>query len=206
MVSQKPGIFGKATRRAVACARHVQQQGGALAGVLGLCLLLWWNPSGSAQTVACEESLARFLTQMSLQGSYCTCVTLYREGVTEKGRVHRHVQYTLPGLQMRQFGSLPDLSRVYARLWGTIVDGPGGSYALSVRIHEEGREAEALVRRLSHLQQGQEFEITAGPQQRLLLRARTPYHVLVEGANPALAPQQVLTLQGRACFYLVSGS
>jgi hypothetical protein len=120
--------------------------------------------------------------------------------------VYRHVQYTMPGLQMRQFGSLPDLSRVYARLWGTIVDGPGGSYTLSVRIHEEGHEAEALVRHLPHLRQGQEFEITAGPQQRLLLRARTPYHVLVQGANPALAPQQVLTLRGRACFYLVSGS
>ena len=206
MVSQKPGIFGKATRRAVACVRHARRRGRALTGVLGLCLLLWWSLPAYTQTAACEESLARFLAQMSLQGSYCTCGTLYREAVTEQGRVYRHVQYTMPGLQLRQFGSLPDLSRVYARLWGTIVDGPGGSYALSVRIYEEGREAEALVRRLPRLQQGQEFEITAGPQQRLLLRARTPYHVLVEGENSALAPQQVLTLQGRACFYLVSGS
>jgi hypothetical protein len=77
-------------------------------------------------------------------------------------------------------------------------------YNLSVRIYEEGHEAEALVRQVQHVQQGQEFEITAGPKERLLLRANIPYHVLVEGDNPALRPEQVLTLQGRACIYPVS--
>jgi hypothetical protein len=94
---------------------------------------------------------------------------------------------------------------VQARLWGTIVDGPGGWYSVSVRLYEEGREAEPLVRQMARVQQGQEFEITAGPQERILLRARTPYHLLVEGENPALQPQQVLTLRGRACLYPVSG-
>lgn len=204
MVPQEHGILAKAASGAIAGARHAP--GRVLAGVLGVCLCLWCSLPASTQTAACEESLSRFLTQMYLQGFYCTCAAVHREVITEKGRVHRQVQYTMPGLQLRQFGSLPDLSRVHARLWGTIVDGPGGSYAVSVRIHEEGREAEALVRRLPRLQQGQEFEITAGPQQRLLLRARTPYQVTVEGENPALRPQQMLIVQGRACFYLVSGS
>ena len=204
MVPQKPGIFGKAALGAVAGARPAQ--GKTLAGGLGACLLLWWSLLAGAQTTACEDSLGRFFTQMYLQGSYCTCATVHREVVTEQSRVRRHVQYTMPGLQMRQFGSLPDLSRVQARLWGTIVDGPGGWYAVSVQIYEAGREAEPLVRRLMRIQQGQEFEITAGPQQRMLLRARTPYHVTVDGENSALHPPQVLTVQGRACFYLVSGS
>ena len=204
MVPQEPGILAKAVAGAVVGLR--QAPGRVLAGVLGVCLCLWWSLPASTQTTACEESLGRFLTQIYLQGFYCTCTAAHREVITEKGHVRRQVQYTMPGLQLRQFGSLPDLSRVQARLWGTIVDGPGGWYAVSVRISEEGREAEALVRRLPRLQQGQELEITAGPQQRLLLRARTPYQVTVEGENPALHPQQVLTVQGRACFYLVSGS
>jgi hypothetical protein len=146
---------------------------------------------------------------MYMQGFYCTCATVHREVIMEQGRVRRQVQYTMPGLQLRQFGALPDLSRVQARLWGTIVDGPGGSYTVSVRIAAEGREGrdtETLVRRLPRLRQGQEFEITNGPQQRLVLRARTPYQMTVEGENPALRPQQVLTVQGRACLYLVYGS
>jgi hypothetical protein len=158
-----------------------------------------------AQAPPCEDSLTRFLTQIYLEGVYCTCATPHREVVAEPGRVRRQARYTLPGLSVRQLGRLPDLSRVQARLWGTIADGPGGWYRVSIRIYEEGREAEALVRQTVRVQQGQEFEITAGPQDRLLLRAHTPYHMIVEGENSALQPQQVLTLRGRACLYPVSG-
>lgn len=176
-----------------------------MASVLGGSVLLWWGLCALAQTTPCEDTLSRLLTQMYLEGSYCTCAAVQREVVTEAGHVSRHLRYTLPGLSVRQLGPLPDLSRVQARLWGTIVHGPGGGYNLSVRIYAEGREAEALVRQIEGLQQGQEFEITAGPKERLLLRTNTPYHVLVEGENPALRPEQVLTLQGRACLYLGSG-
>jgi hypothetical protein len=169
-------------------------------------LLLWWSVPTLADTPPCQESLVRFLTQIYLTGSYCTCAATHREVVTETGRIRRHVQYTLPGLSLRQYGLLPDLSRVQARFWGTIVSGPGGQYALSIRLYEEGREAEAVVRHLEPIQQGQEIEITAGAQQRLLLRTRTLYHVTVEGRNARLRPQQRLILRGRACFYLVSGS
>jgi hypothetical protein len=142
---------------------------------------------------------------MYMESSYCTCAALHQETVKEQGQVSRHLRYTLPGLSVRQLGSFPDLSRLQARLWGTIVHGPGGAYDVSVRIYEEGREAEALVRQIKRVQQGQEFEITAGPKDRLLLRANVPYHVQVEGDNPDLRPAQVLTLQGRACVYLMSG-
>ena len=158
-----------------------------------------------AQTPACEDTLARFLTQMYLESSYCTCAAMHREAVKEAGQVSRRTQYTLPGLSTRQFGSLPDLSRVQARLWGTILQGPGGVYNLSVRIYEEGRETAALARQIKGVQQGQEFEITGGPKDRILLRANTPYQLVIEGSNPTLRPEQVLTLQGRACVYLVSG-
>jgi hypothetical protein len=158
-----------------------------------------------AQTTPCEDTLVRFLTQLYLESSYCTCAALHQEIVTERGHVSRLLRYTLPGLSVRQLRPLPDLSRVQARFWGTVVSGPGGMYNLSVRLYEEGREAEAQVRQVKGVQQGQEFEITAGPQDRLLLRANIPYRLQVEGENPALQPEQVLTLQGRACVYLVSG-
>jgi hypothetical protein len=168
-------------------------------------LALWGDLPALAQTPACEDTLTRFLTQMYFESSYCTCAALHREAVKEVGQVSRRTQYTLPGLSTRQIGSLPDLSRVQARLWGTILQGPGGVYDLSVRIYEEGRETAALARQIKGVQQGQEFEITGGSKDRIVLRANTPYQMVIEGSNPALRPEQVLTLQGRACVYLVSG-
>jgi hypothetical protein len=78
-------------------------------------------------------------------------------------------------------------------------------YNISVRIYEAGHETVALARQIKGIQQGQEFEITGGPKERVLLRANTPYQLVIEGSNPALRPEQVLTIQGRACVYLVSG-
>ena len=173
---------------------------------LGVCLLLFWRLAAVADPASCQESLVRFLTQLYLTGSYCTCAAVHHEVVTETGRIRRHIKYTLPGLSFRQGGFLPDLSQVHARFWGSIVSGPEGHYSLSIRLYEEGRETEAFVRRFNRIQPGQEFEITAGPQRRLLLRTRIPYHVTVEGRNPHLRPQQRLTITGRACFYLGSES
>jgi hypothetical protein len=116
------------------------------------------------------------------------------------------VQYTLPGVTQQPVGLLPDLSQVWVRLWGKIVDGPGGMYVLSVRQHTSGGDTDTLERRVENIRQGQEFEITHGSQDRIGLRTRTPYVLLVEGANPNLRPQQLLKLQGRACFYLASHS
>jgi hypothetical protein len=184
--------------------QRILHPGWVVASALSIAVMLWWGVWAFAQPKSCEDTLARFFTQLYFEGSYCTCAALHREVVQEQGQVRRRLRYTLPGLSVRQLGSLPDLSRVQARLWGTIVHGPEGAYNLSVRIYAEGHEAEALVRQVKHVQPGQEFEITGGPQERLLLRANIPYHVLVEGDNPALRPEQVLTLQGRACIYLVS--
>jgi hypothetical protein len=172
--------------------------------VLSGCLLVWWSGLAYAETAPCQESLMRFLSQMYLTGSYCTCATMHREVVIEQGRIRRHVQFTLPGLSLRQRGPLPDLSRVQARFWGMIVSGPGGEYALSVRLYEAERNVMTLDRHLKHIRQGQEFEITTGPQHRILLQARTPYRIMVESSNALLRPQQQLALQGRACFYLVA--
>jgi hypothetical protein len=204
MVSQKHGIPGKTALRVVVWIRQAQGWYGLI--LLGGSLWLWWGGLAYAKTAPCQDSLARLLTQMYLKGSYCTCAVGRREVVTEAGRIHRHVRFTLPGLSLRQRGPLPDLSQVLARFWGTIIYGPGGQYTLSVRIYEEGRKAEAVVLHHNQIQQGREFEITAGPQHRLLLRTRTTYHVTIEGRNPQLRPRQRLILQGRACLYLVSGS
>jgi hypothetical protein len=146
----------------------------------------------------------RFLTQMYVTGSYCTCPAQHYEVVTEPGRVQRSVQYTLPGVALRQKGPLPDLSQVAIRVWGTVIDGPGGVYALSVHQQTPGDDAQVLIRRVKDIRQGQEFEITGGPQDRIVLQTRTPYVLSVEGSNPNLHPQQQLTLQGRACFYLAT--
>jgi hypothetical protein len=178
---------------------------GIVACVLAGGVCLGGGTLALAQTPACEDTLARFLTQLYFERSYCTCAALHREVVKERGHVSRRLGYTLPGLSVRQLGSLPDLSRVQARFWGMIVNGPGGVYNLSVRFYAEGHEAEAQVRQIKQAQQGQEFEITAGPKDRIPLRANVPYQVHVEGENPALQPEQVLTLQGRACVYLMSG-
>jgi hypothetical protein len=167
-------------------------------------VFLYGGLLAQAQSPSCEDTITRFLLQMYSEGSYCTCAAWHREGVKEAGHISRHLVYTLPGLSVRQFGSMPDLSRVSTRLWGTIAHGPGGSYNVSLRIYEEGREAEAQVRQIKNISQGQEFEITSGPKDRIVLRANVPYHIRVEGENPALRPEQVLTLQGRACVYLVS--
>lgn len=174
--------------------------------LLGLCLVIWSSASRVAGETFCQDSLGRFLSQMYLTGSYCTCPAQHYEVVTETGRVRRHVQYTLPGMTHQQIGLLPDLTRVWVRLWGKIVDGPGGVYILSVQQHASGDDADALVRRVENIRQGQEFEITRGTQDRIGLRTRTPYVLLVEGANPNLRPQQLLKLQGWACFYLASRS
>jgi hypothetical protein len=77
-------------------------------------------------------------------------------------------------------------------------------YALSVRQQTPGDDIHALIRRVEDIRQGQEFEITGGPQDRIVLQTRTPYVLSVEGSNPNLRPQQLLTLQGRACFYLAT--
>ncbi len=181
-----------------------RRHGGGWPLVTGL-LLTWWT-GVHAQPPACQDTLVRFLSQLYLNGTYCTCTVEQRERVTEHGRIRRHLQYTLPGLTLGQWGTLPDLSQVQARFWGTIVTGPGGPYALSVRMYAEGQAARAFVRHLSRLHQGQEFEITSGPKQRLQLRTRTPYHVWIESRNPRLRPHQQLVLKGRACFYWGSGS
>ncbi|MGQ4810069.1 hypothetical protein NKDENANG_03515 [Candidatus Entotheonellaceae bacterium PAL068K] len=174
--------------------------------LLSCCLLLWWCVPTSADSPPCQDGLVRFLTQMYLKRSYCTCATTHREMVTEAKHIRRDFQFTLPGLSLRQPGLLPDLSQIQVRVWGTILSGPDHPYTLSVRLHEVGRKATVMVRRLTHIQKGQEFEITAGPQHRLLLRTRTPYRVVAEGWNAQLHPQQQIVLQGRACVYLVSGS
>ncbi|MEE8304815.1 MAG: hypothetical protein V3S24_20530 [Candidatus Tectomicrobia bacterium] len=174
--------------------------------LLSGCLLTLWHMPAVAKPVPCQESLVRFLTEMYLHGAYCSCAVTHHETVTEAGRIRRQAHYTLPGLSIRQPSPLPDLSKIEVRFWGKVVNGPGGEYTLSVRIYEVGREAEAVAQHREHIEQGQEFELTDGPQQRLLLQTRTPYHVTFEGQNPQLRPKQQLTLQGRACFYLVSGS
>jgi hypothetical protein len=126
--------------------------------------------------------------------------------VTESGRVRRSVQYTLPGVAIRQSGPLPDLSQVSIRVWGKVIEGPGGVYALSVRQQTPEDGAQALLRRVANIRQGEEFEITGGPQDRIVLQTRTPYVLSVEGFNPNLQPQQQLVVQGRACFYLARRS
>ena len=206
MVPQEHGIFGQTASSALSDVERQRSRTPVWQAILGACVLLVCSITARADTLPCQDTLLRFLVEMYRNGSYCTCAALHQERVTETGRIRRSVQYTLPGLPLPQGAWVPDLSRVQARFWGTIVDGPGGQYALSMRIYEEGREAEALVRRLKPIKQGQEFEITAGPQQRMLLRMHASYHVMVEGQNPQLRPQQHLTVQGRACFYLASDS
>jgi hypothetical protein len=71
-----------------------------------------------------------------------------------------------------------------------------------LRQQTPGDDAHVLIRHVKDIRQGQEFEITGGPQDRIVLQTRTPYVLSVEGSNPHLRPQQQLTLQGRACFYL----
>jgi hypothetical protein len=185
---------------------HQQGRKVGWCAALGVSLLLFWHLAAVATPAPCQESLLRFLTQLYLIGSYCTCAVVHQEVVTETGRMRRHIKYTLPGLSLLQGGPLPDLSQVQARFWGSIVSGPEGRYSLFIRLYGEGRETEAMVRRFNRIQPGQEFEITAGPQRRLLLRTRIPYHLTVEVRNPRLRPQQRLTVKGRACFYLVSES
>lgn len=165
---------------------------------------MWCSIPAVAQSPDCQDSLTRFLTQMYLTGSYCTCPAQHQEVITETGRVRRSVQYTLPGVSMRQHGPLPDLSQVSVRVWGKVIDGPGGVYALSVRQQAPGDDAQALIRHVKDIQQGQEFEITGGSQDRIVLQTRTPYVLSVEGYNLNLRPQQQLTLQGWACFYLAT--
>jgi hypothetical protein len=176
----------------------------ALAGWLVLALLLTWHAVAGAAAPACEDSFVQFFYQLYRQGSYCTCQVPHQEVVTEKGRVRHIAQYTLPGLPNQQFGSLLDLAQLRARFWGTIVEGPGGSYGGVIRVHEAGREAAGVVRPIKRLLQGQEIEITEGIKQGILLRPNASYHVVVEGQNAALRPKQILKLQGRACFYLAS--
>lgn len=148
----------------------------------------------------------RLLSQLYATGAYCTCASVYQASVTEKGRIRHQAMYTLPGLSLGQSSYLPDLSQIKARLWGTIVTGPEGLYGLSVRIQEDGQKAATMVRRLDRLRKGQEFEITEGAQRPLRLRTRIPYRFTVEAQNPRLRPPQLLTVEGRACIYLVSGS
>jgi len=174
--------------------------------LLGLCLVIWSSVSRVTGETVCQDSLGRFLSQMYLNGSYCTCPAQHYEVVTETGRVRRHVQYTLPGMTPQPIGLLPDLTQVWVRLWGKIVDGPDGVYALSIQQHASGHDTDTLVRQVGNIRQGQEFEITRGSQDRIGLRTRTPYVLLVEGTNPNLRPQQLLKLQGHACFYLTSQS
>lgn len=148
----------------------------------------------------------RVLAQLYATGSYCTCASVYQTSVSEVGRIRHQETVVLPGLSLGQSRFLPDLSQVQARLWATIVAGPGGSYGLSVRIHEDGRKAATMVRRLERLKKGQEFELTAGPQRPMRLRTRIPYRFTVEARNPRLRPAQLLAVEGRACLYFVSGS
>lgn len=173
------------------------------AGILCLCFVIPGSGLAAVESTTCQDSLVRFLTQMYLTGAYCTCSAQHHEVVTTQGLVRRQVQYTLPGLTIRQRG-LPDLSQVLVRIWGKIVDGPGGVYALSVRLHTLENDTQAVVRHVEDIHQGQEFEITGGLRDRILLRTRTPYHLMIEARNPDLHPQQKLMVQGRACFYLVS--
>jgi hypothetical protein len=175
-----------------------------LAGPLALGLLLCWHGAAVATPPPCEDGFLRFFYELYRQGSYCTCQVAHQEVVTENGRIRHEARYTLPNLPVQQFGSFLDLSQVRARLWGTIVEGPGGWYSGVIRVHEEGREVPGLVRQIQRLSQGQELEITTEADKGLLLRPNASYQVMVEGQNPALSPEQVLTLQGRACFYLVS--
>lgn len=147
----------------------------------------------------------RVLSQLYATGSYCTCASAYQATVTEEGRIRHQETYTLPGLSLGQGSFLPDLSQLQTRLWGTIVAGPGGLYGLSVRIQEDGQQAATMVRHLDRLERGQEFEITEGPQRPMRLRTRVPYRFTVEAQNPHLRPPQLLTVEGRACFYLASG-
>jgi hypothetical protein len=176
----------------------------ALACLLALGLFVARSGGAVAKSPPCEDSFLRFFYQMYRQGSYCTCEIVHQEVVTEKGRVQHTARYTLPGLPGQQFGSFFELAEVRARFWGTIVDGPGGAYGGVIRLYEEGHEAAGLVRQIPRLSQGQEIEITEGVKHGMRLRPSASYHVAVEGQNPALRPQQVLMLQGRACFYLVS--
>lgn len=148
----------------------------------------------------------RVLAQLYATGAYCTCASVYQARVSEAGRIRHQATYVLPGLSLGQSRFLPDLSQVRTRLWATIVAGPGGLYGLSVRIQEDGRKAATMVRHLERLEKGQEFEITAGPQRPMRLRTRIPYRFTVEARNPRLRPPQLLTVQGRACLYFVSGS
>jgi hypothetical protein len=157
-----------------------------------------------AASPPCEDGFLQFFYQMYRQGSYCTCQMAHEEVVTEKGSIRHAARYTLPDIPVQQFGSFLDLSQVRARFWATIVRGPGGRYSGVIRMQEEGREATGLVRQIQQLSEGQELEITAETPQGMLLRPNTSYQVTIEGHNPALRPQQVLTLQGRACFYRLS--
>ncbi|MEE8292411.1 MAG: hypothetical protein V3R80_13105 [Candidatus Tectomicrobia bacterium] len=174
--------------------------------ILAWCVAMCGSVPAAAQRPACQDSWVRFLTQMYLTGSYCTCPAQHREMVTEQGGVRRAVRYTLPGIALRQRGPLPDLSRVFVRVWGKIIDGPGGVYTISVRLHQEGHTTHVFSRRIDDIRQDQEFEITRGPQDRLLLHTRIPHHLQIEGHNANLQPPQQLTVQGRVCFYLVSPS
>ena len=170
------------------------------------CLLLWWSIPTSAAPPSCQDTLVRFLTQLYLNRSYCTCATEHREMVTEEGHIRRSTEFALPGLSLRRPGPLPDLSQVQVRFWGTILSGPDDPYTVSVHIHQVGTEVVTMTRRLTQIHQGQEFEMTAGPQKRLLLQTRTPYRVIIEGWNTHFRPQQQLVVKGRACVYLMSGS
>jgi hypothetical protein len=167
-------------------------------------MLLFCHGVAVAASPPCEDGFLQFFYQMYRQGSYCTCQMVHREVVTEKGHVRHEARYALPQLPVQQFGSFLDLSQVRARFWGTIMHGPGGVYNGVIRVYEEGHEATGLVRRIQQLAERQELEITAETTHGMLLRPNTSYQVMVEGQNPALRPEQVLTLQGRACFYLVS--
>ena len=169
-----------------------------------MSMLLFWGDRVLAASPPCEDSFLQFFYQLYRQGSYCTCQVAHQEVVTEKGRVRHAAHYTLPDLPGQQFGALFQPSQVRARFWGTILRGPGGWYNGMIRVYEEGHEATGVVRQIHQLSQGQELEITDGVKQGILLRPNASYHVTVEGQNPALHPKQVLTLQGRACFYLVS--
>ena len=172
--------------------------------LLGMGVLLCWGDGALAASPPCEDSFVQFFYQMYRQGSYCTCQVAHQEVVTEQGRVRHEARYTLPDLPGQQLGAFFQPSQVRARFWGTILQGPGGWYGGVIRVYEEGREATGLVRQIHQLSQGQELEITDGVKQGILLRPKASYHVIVEGQNPTLQPKQVLMLQGRACFYLVS--
>jgi hypothetical protein len=172
--------------------------------LLTAALLLAWNSGIMAASPPCEDGFLQFFYQMYRQGSYCTCQMSHEEPVTEKGSIRHAARYTLPDIPVQQFGSFLDLSQVRARFWATIVRGPGGLYSGVIRMHEDGHETTGLVRQIERLSEGQEIEITAEKEKGILLRPNASYQVIVEGQNPELRPQQVLTLQGRACFYLVS--